>query len=262
MLIKVYLDILFIVNVFMNFFILSITSFIIKKSTSFIRILLSSSFGAALYCLVIFIGNFYYLSNFFICILILVSITQICFKERNIKHLIKDCLFTYLTALITGGICFYIYFLMKLKSFSVFLLLISSVCFYTIIKLSVVYIDQHIIDRRKYCKIEVCINGTVYNLNALIDTGTYIEEMKCGYAVIIAEERLFKDSDRCNRTFLPYKSLGQDGGILPAVYGDWAVINKRKLKNVLIGLYSGRFSDSFNAIISPESIGGGFYDTF
>ena len=107
----------------------------------------------------------------------------------------------------------------------------------------------------------MCIKGCVYTLTALIDTGTHIEDCINGYSVIIAQKNAFDNLDGCALTYLPYKSLGKDNGILPAVYGQWVEVNKKKTAPVIIGLYNNKFSDTFNAIVSPELIGGEYDET-
>jgi len=183
-------------------------------------------------------------------------ITIICFKTYNVRQFIRNCLFTYLISTVIGGICFYIYYLFRLKYFSFVLLIASSFVFFIIVKLFVGLIDVYIIDRKKYCEIDVGINGRSYSLTAIIDTGAYLKDEISGHTVIIAEEKVFGNLDEYKKTFIPFRSLGNDEGVLPAVYGQWAIINKKIIKPVIIGVYDKKLSDSFNAIISPEAIGG------
>ncbi len=259
--VTVYLDIILFLNVVMNFFILSVTSFIIKKTATFKRLIISSVFGAVLYCITIYILNFYYYSNIIFCFIIMLAMTTICFNCNSLKDCIKNCIFTYFTAIVTGGICFNFFYSLKLRSPSFLLIFISSFSFYLIVKIFTQYVDTHLIDRKKYCDIAVSLNGSTYKLTALIDTGAFISDLKNGDKVILAERKIFKNIDGCQTTQIPFISLGQTKGMITAVYGQQAIINKKTIKPIVIGLYNDKLSESFNAIISPEVIGGNFNET-
>jgi len=126
-----------------------------------------------------------------------------------------------------------------------------------ITKLTITHIDRYILDRRRYCDIEVFIKDKKYNLNSLIDTGTFLYDDNSKSHIIIAEKSIFKNDDIDYVIPISFRSLGCEEGYIYGIRGEKAIINNKTLKPVIIGLYDGKLSDgSFDSIISPEIIGG------
>ena len=83
-----YVDIVFLENVFMNSIILLATGVILKDKTRIIRNLISSSIGAV-YAIIIYTSHIEIYSNIFLKIMLSLVIVYIAFKPQNTKSLLK-----------------------------------------------------------------------------------------------------------------------------------------------------------------------------
>src|SRR5659263_672773 len=115
----VYIDILFAVNLILNYFILLAVSILLKRKDKRLRILAGAAFGA-LYSLFIFYPQLTYLYSIFVKIIASVIIVLITFKCSNIKTFAKLIMFFYLISFLFG------------VSFSLFgCLFLPQVCLFT-----------------------------------------------------------------------------------------------------------------------------------
>lgn len=107
----IYLDIVFLENLFMNYIILFATGTVLKLSPKILRTFISSVIGST-YAIVIYVTNLKIYSNIFLKILLSFSMVYIAFGSKNIKSFFKQLIIFYLTSFTFGGValCF-IYFI-------------------------------------------------------------------------------------------------------------------------------------------------------
>lgn len=120
----VYLDIIFLENLFMNFIILYACEIILKLPIKVIRTFCSSVLGS-IYAIVSYISVLEIYSNFFLKLILSFSMVYIAFEPKNIKSFFKELIVFYLTSFTFGGVAFaLLYFinpqkiLMEKRSFS------------------------------------------------------------------------------------------------------------------------------------------------
>lgn len=97
----IYLDVVFLENVFMNFIIIFATGIVVKESIKQWRILLAGAVGA-FYTIAMYLQVFPLFSNFLLKMLLSVAIMYIAFVPRNVKRLIKDLIIFYLVSFVFG----------------------------------------------------------------------------------------------------------------------------------------------------------------
>ena len=103
---KVYVDLLLILNFILDFMLLISVKLILKRTTTIFRLLLSSFIGS-LTILILFI-KINSLTLFIIKIVLSIIMNIIAFKYNNIKYLIKNLVYFYISSIILGG---FLYFL-------------------------------------------------------------------------------------------------------------------------------------------------------
>ena len=84
----IYLDIIFLENIFMNTIILFATSIILRNKINIIRMLISSSIGS-LYAVLTYITALGIFSNLFLKIILSIAMIYIAFKPNSIKQMLK-----------------------------------------------------------------------------------------------------------------------------------------------------------------------------
>lgn len=101
----IYIDIIFLENLFMNYIIIFATGIIIKAPKKIIRTLLSSGIGSA-YAVLSYMSILEICSNIFLKIILSIAMVYIAFKPLNIKMFFKELIIFYLTSFTFGGVAF------------------------------------------------------------------------------------------------------------------------------------------------------------
>ena len=100
-----YIDIIFLENLFMNYIILYATGIIIRNPIKLIRTFLSSVIGS-IYAVISYISILEIYSNIFLKIILSLSMVYIAFNPDNIKRFFKELIIFYLTSFTFGGVAF------------------------------------------------------------------------------------------------------------------------------------------------------------
>jgi len=108
----VYIDIIFLENVFMNTIILLATATILKIPIRIIRILISSVIGS-IYAMITYISNLQIYSNVFLKIALSAVMVYVAFKPKKAKNFFKGIMIFYLTSFTFGGVTFALLYFIK-----------------------------------------------------------------------------------------------------------------------------------------------------
>ena len=107
----IYLDIIFLENLFMNYIILFATGIIIRAPLKIIRTLISSILGS-IYAIVSYMSILEIYSSLFLKITLSLSMVYIAFGSKNLKLFLKQLIIFYLTSFTFGGVAFaFLYFI-------------------------------------------------------------------------------------------------------------------------------------------------------
>ena len=110
----IYIDIIFLENLFMNYIIIFATGIIIKSQIKIFRTLLSSSIGS-IYAVLSYMSMMEICSNIFLKIILSIAMTYIAFKPSNIKIFFKELIIFYLTSFTFGGVAFALLYFISTK---------------------------------------------------------------------------------------------------------------------------------------------------
>ena len=108
----IYIDIVLIENLLMNYIILVATAIIAKVKIKHIRILIGSLIGA-IYSIMAYMSIIHAYSNIFLKIILSVIIIYVSFNAQNLKSLLKQLLLFYLTSFAFGGAAFALIYIIK-----------------------------------------------------------------------------------------------------------------------------------------------------
>ena len=108
----IYVDIVLLENLCMNYIILFSTAYILKLKIKHLRIFLASLIGA-IYSVLSYISKLAIFSNLFIKILLSIAMVYIAFNPPKIKTLGKQLLLFYLTSFLFGGVAFSLIYIIK-----------------------------------------------------------------------------------------------------------------------------------------------------
>lgn len=108
----VYIDIIFLENLFMNYIILFATGIILKLQMKSFRILISSIIGS-IYAIIVYTSTMEIYSNIILKILLSIAMVYLAFNSRNVKQCLKQLIIFYLTSFTFGGVAFALLYFVK-----------------------------------------------------------------------------------------------------------------------------------------------------
>lgn len=212
----IYLDVIFVENMFMNYIILFTTGFIVYGFSSHMRFyklrLLFSSFIGAIYAVL----SYTKFSN--ICCTfaakILVSFLM-CFVTFGTKCFFKMTLLFYLTSFATGGISLAMLYLFNrnnlyisnrtlLGIYPVKVSILAGFIGFAIIQISFAINKKYLKSKDLLCDLQINILGITFNVTALVDSGNTLQDPYSKATVIVIEKDVVEKNLKLK---LDYSSL-------------------------------------------------------
>lgn len=108
----VYIDIILLENLCMNYIILFATAYIMKLKISHIRLVASSGIGA-IYSIMLYMQILPIYSNLIMKIVLSIAMVYIAYMPRNIKNIVKQLIIFYLISFAFGGCAFALLYFIK-----------------------------------------------------------------------------------------------------------------------------------------------------
>lgn len=287
----IYLDIVFIENILMNYIILFATGFIQKIQMKQIRLIISSTLGG-IYAIVTYLNIIPIYSNFFMKILLSIVMCYIAFNELKIKKVLKTLLLFYLTSFVMGGCALALLYLISPESilvengvlvgtYPMKVTLIGGIIGFFIIQIAFNINKRQVRKKDMIGKLEISINKIKTELKAYVDSGNMLKEPITKIPVIVVESLKLKkiididlkrfmeggDIERDERKrnnlkfrIIPFSSIGKQNGILVGIKPDFVTIKfnntEKTIENVVLGLYDKKISKDYEALIGLELLEG------
>lgn len=274
----IYIDIIIVENLIMNYIILYATGLISKNKISYLRIFLASLIGS-IYAATQYISKLNIYSNFIIKTILSIIIIFVAFNPQNIKKLCKQLVLFYLTTFTFGGVATYLIYLLKpqniiIKNGMYVGTYVLKVIFIGAILGTIILIISFRLSKNKMtkkdliCQIKIKLNGKEKVLNAIVDTGNMLKEPITGNPVVVIEKVALYDlmpKEILNNTesilggdfeqipekikkeyiqrlkIIPFSSLGKQNGMLVGIKPEkLEVINEQseEKNNAIIGIYN------------------------
>lgn len=196
----IYIDIVLIENLIMNYIILFTTAVVLKIKVNHIRLILASLLGAG-YSIIAYMGIIKVYSSIILKIILSVLIIYIPFNPQNIKKMCKDLLLFYLVSFVFGGAAFALIYIIKpqnilmknglfLGTYTLKTVMLGAVVAFCIIIGAFAIIKNKISKKDMFCEIEILINQKKIKTKAMIDTGNMLKEPITNVPVIVVEHIL------------------------------------------------------------------------
>lgn len=254
--VKIYLDLIYIVNLMFDFLILFFVSYFLKRIVKIYRIFLGALVGSFS---VVFL--FLPLSNISLLLLkLLTSVLMILttFGYKNEEYFKKNFIYLYIISIIMGGILYFLTLTFKYKNSGItdnlslnfiILLIIGPILTYMYLKKEKNYKNTYSLIH----KIEINIDNHIYTYNAYLDTGNKLcDPYKKRPILLVYDKKLkfgYEDS-----ILVPYKTLEHDG-ILKCKKINCLKIDDKEIKsNILVGISNKKFSIEGIECILPNII--------
>ena len=245
---KVYIDIIFLINIFFDFILLLSVSLILRRNVKIYRIIFGSIVGGiSILFLFLPINK---LTLFFLKIIIALLMCITTFKYKDIKYTIKNFIFLYLVSIVLGGFLYLlniefsymnnglIFYHNGVSINIILILIISPILLYFYIREMKDLKNNY----SKYYKVNVYFKSNKnILLNGFLDTGNnLIDPYKKRPIVIVNYNKIKRYILDEKELLVPYSNINNND-ILRCIKVNKIVVNDIVYKNILLGF-------SFNKI--------------
>lgn len=278
----IYIDIVLLENLIMNYIILLTTAIVMKIKIKQIRLILAGLIGA-IYTIIGYTKILGIHTSFTLKFILSIVIIYVAYNPQNIKKMLKEIMFFYFISFAFGGAAFAFIYIIKPQEILMKNGLFLGVYPIKIVILSVIVVSTMIITftiiRRKikykdiFCEIEIYLNGKIIKTIAMIDSGNMLKEPITNIPVIVVEHTLLyeclpkeilnnleriiggdfknitekiKDEYMSQLKLIPYSSLGKQNGMLLGIKAKKVIVkkedNENEINNIIIGIYPSSFT--------------------
>lgn len=257
----IYLDVILLENICINYIILFATGLISKAKIKKIRILFSSLIGG-IYAVLSFAPIIKIYSNFLMKIVLSITMVYIAFYPKKLKLLIKQLILFYLVSFAFGGCAFCLLYFIKPENilmrngyltgtYPIKIALLGGIVGFILVNIAFKLVKVKLTKKDMFCEIEIHFNAKSIALKAMIDTGNLLKDPISGIPVIVAEKQELKKIipeeiiDNLNKILngeneelqseqakkylpkfrlIPFSSLGKQNGLLLGFIADEVII--------------------------------------
>lgn len=277
----IYIDVVLIENLIMNYIILFTTGLILKLKIQSIRILIASLLGA-IYSIIAYTGVLKIYSSFLLKIVLSVLIVYIAFNPQNVRKMWKDLLIFYLTSFVFGGAAFALIYIVKpqdiimknglfLGTYPLKTVILGAVIAFAVIIAAFSIVKSRISKKDMFCEIETKINNKIVRTRAIIDTGNMLKEPITNTPVVVVEHTLLyecipkeilsnleniiggdfkkipeqiKEKYISELKLIPFSSLGKQNGMLLGIKPEYIKIIKEEEEEIKKNVIIGIYNKS------------------
>ncbi len=238
---KIYVDLLLLLNFILDLIILMSVKIILKRNTTLFRIILSSFIGS-LTILILFI-KINSLQLFIIKIFLSIIMNIVAFKYKNIKYLFKNLLFFYISSIILGGSVYFLNINFSYRINLIFLIILSPIIIYIYIK----QVKELKNNYNNYYELTIYFkDNKTKKYIGYLDTGNKLKDPYKNRPIIILN--YFKNN--YPKILVPCNTINNKD-LLECFSIDKIFINNKYIKNVLIGLSKNKINiDGVDCILN------------
>lgn len=194
----IYLDVVLIENLCMNYIILFATGYILKIKLNHIRLILSALLGG-IYSILAYMQILEIYSNIIMKLILSAVMVYIAYKPKNTKLLAKQIIIFYLISFVFGGSAFALLYFVKpqevlmkngmyIGTYPLKIALLGGIVGFTITVIAFKLVKNRLSKSDMFCKIKIFIEGKSVETNAMIDTGNMLKDPITRMPVIIVEK--------------------------------------------------------------------------
>lgn len=206
----IYLDVVLIENLIMNYIILFATGYILKIKLNHIRLIISALLGG-IYSILAYMEVLEIYTNFFMKILLSVVMVYLAYNAKNIKLLLKQITIFYLTSFVFGGCSFALLYFVKpqeilirngmlIGTYPLKIAVLGGIVGFTISVIAFKVVKRRLNKKDMFCDITVFVGEKNMKTKAMIDTGNMLKDPITRMPVIVVEKDILYE-------IIPHKIL-------------------------------------------------------
>ena len=193
----IYLDVILLENLCMNYIILFATGLIHRVKIKNWRILISSLIGG-IYSVLSFIPILEIYYNFILKVILSVVMIYIAYHPSNIKLLFKELIIFYLVSFAFGGCAFALLYFIKPEdilinngvltgTYPIKIALLGGIVGFVIVNIAFKVVKGKLSKKDMFCELTVYLNEKNKTIKSFIDTGNLLKDPISGMPVVVVE---------------------------------------------------------------------------
>ena len=234
---KVYLDLVMILNFFFDFILLLSVSILLRRNASIYKLLGGAFIGGISILLLFFKMNSLIL--FLFKILISIIMILVSFGYRDSRYTFKNFLYLYSAGIILGGFLYFLnvefsyrqeglIFIHKGLSINVvFLIIFCPIIIYIYVKQGIWLKNNY----SNYYKVQIYFQNEKFQFNAFLDTGNNLTVPIINKPVILIDKIIHSETF----FYIPYKGVNNTG-LIKCIKADKVEINGLTKNKVIVGM--------------------------
>lgn len=271
-----YIDLILLENIVMNYIILLATGMICKTNIKHIRIFIASTLGA-IYAIMLYLLNLKIYHNQMTKILVSICMVYIAFNASNLKIILKQIILFYLTSFCFGGAAYYLLYCVNpnlIKSingvlvgtYPIKIAVLGGILGFFVINISFKLIKNRLTKKDMLYNVTIFYKERKTAVKVILDTGNLLTDPITKTPVMIIEaeklnniipKEILKniESVLCDNTFdkieeelktrcsiIPFSSIGKSNGMIIGFKPDYIQIDtpdgEEIRRKVIIGIYN------------------------
>lgn len=262
----VYLDVVLLENLCMNYIILFATGYIMKIRMKQLRLVFSGLLGGV-YAVIAYLEILPIYSSIGMKLLLSIIMVYIAFHSKNIKNLCKQLVIFYLTSFAFGGCAFALLYFVKpqnilmrngvyVGTYPIKIALLGGIIGFIITYIAFKVVKTKLHKKDIIYEIEIELEGQTLKLKAMLDTGNLLKDPISGMPVVVVEKqqlysilpaKLLDNIDKLiggesknlldqieekqiftRFRMIPFSSVGKQNGLMLGFKSDQVVIKKEE----------------------------------
>ena len=273
---NVYIEFIFIENLFMNVIIIYATSIFSKVKFNFLRTFLAGTLGA-IYVLILYVFKSSLLSSIIFKFILSIVMIYIAFNNKDFFSLLKNVIIFILVTCLFGGVAYSLLYLINPQkvlikngiftgNYPVKIIFLGSIIAFLLAFFSIKIIKSKFLPTNLLYDITICIFEKKCKLKVMLDSGNLLKDPFTGQPVIIVERSILYEILPCELLdniedliignmdnipidvrkkyntrikIIPFSSLGKTNGMIIGIRFDEIFIgdDDKRFKNIVVGIY-------------------------
>lgn len=278
----IYIDIVLLENLCMNYIILFSTAYIIKLKIKHIRLIMSSLVGA-IYAILAYANIMPIYTNLVVKIILSICMIYIAYKPKHIKGLLKELIVFYLISFALGGCAFALLYIVRpqdifmkngvyIGTYPLKIALLGGITGFIITYISFKIVKSRVTKNEIIYKIVVKFEEKQLETMVMLDTGNMLRDPISGESVILLEKQKLceilpnsllenmenilggefgtnqSEQYKTKLRIIPFTSVGKQNGMMIGIKADEVKVitdvDEIIKKDVIICMYEKSFSKS------------------
>ena len=252
----IYVDVVLLENLCMNYIILFGTGYIIRLKIKHLRILLSSLIGA-IYAILAYAGIFPMYANIFVKIVLSICMVYIAFYPKNIKGMVKELIVFYLVSFALGGCAFALLYIVRpqaifmkdgvyIGTYPIKIALLGGIVGFIVTYIAFKVVKTRMTKNELIYDMVIKIKDKELTTKVMLDTGNMLKDPISNMPVVLVEKSIlypilpkellensknilggdFKENEDINNEYrtrlriIPFTSVGKQNGMMLGIKVD------------------------------------------